>query len=764
MRSPHRRCRGLPCGALAVGLAACGGVPEAQPRPSVLVVTLDTTRADVLSPYGGAPEVSPVLGALADGGVRFTRAYTVTPLTIPAHSSLHTGQLPPQHGVRDNGDFRLGSDALTLAERFSAAGWSTMASVGAEVTRAHWGFGQGFDAYFDELPPDERGRRWQVERPAAAVVDDALDWLETASGPVFSWVHFFDAHHPYAPPPPFAERFGDRPYLGEIAYADAELGRLVRAFRARHPRSWIVVLADHGESLGEHGERFHGVLLYDPTVRIPLVLSGPEDLGGRAVDMPVSIVDIAPTLAELAGLPPVETAGRSLVPWLREGAPAARVDGSENDAGEAYVESLMGWRHYGWAPQRVLVRPEHKTFDGAPPRLYVAADRLERHDLAGEPDRAATIAADQARLDELGTGSPTTAAAGLSAEQSAQLVALGYLQPTGAAVEEVPWRSGLPQPRARLPVLAQVEAARQLLQAGDTAAASAQLDAVLEADPGLVEPARLRIHLALRQHRLTDARGWAEALVSRSRSSSSLQLLGSVWLQSGDPLRALPLFEEAVRLDPGFAPAWHGLLQARYQLGDGGGLAADTARAQEHLPDDPLIMGMTGLVLALGDDPGAARAALEQALDTDPGLPLLRHVLGVIALREGQPDEAESRLREELELRPSFVPARRALIGLLAEQKRYRDQLAELERMLPLLPEDPATAHSRAQALLNLGEVDAAAAEVERCRALAPRYPGCALLQANVLAAQGRMDAAKAVFAEAQALARELAETPAAGP
>lgn len=755
MRSPDRRSCGLLVSMAAAGFAACSG-PSSP--PSVLIVTLDTTRADMLSPYGGPPEVSPALSALADSGVRFTRAYTVTPLTIPAHSSLHTGQLPPQHGVRDNGDFRLGSEALTLAERFSAAGWSTMASVGAEVTRAHWGFGQGFDAYFDELPPNERGRRWQVERPAEAVVDDAVGWLKTASGPVFSWVHLFDAHHPYAPPSPYAERFEDRPYLGEIAYADAELGRLVAAFRDRDPRSWIVVLADHGESLGEHGERFHGVLLYDPTVRIPMVLSGPEDLGGRAVDLPVSIVDVAPTLAELAGLPAEATAGRSLVPLLRGAGPV------ESDRYEAYVESLMGWRHYGWAPQRVLVRPEHKTFDGDPPRLYLASDRLERHDLGGDPDRAASVAADLARLDVLGSTGAVAAAAGLSAEQSAQLVALGYLQPSGAAVEDVPWRSGLPQPRARLPVLAQVEEARQMLQSGDATGAAAQLDALLQSDPGLLEPARLRIHLALRQHRLTEARQWAETLVERSRSSSTLQLLGSVWLQSGDPLRALPPLEEAVRLDPGFAPAWHGLLQARYLLGDSAGLAADTARAQVRLPDDPLIMGMTGLVLALGDDPESARLALERALGTDPGLPLLRHVLGLIALREGRPEEAESRLREELELRPSFVPSRRALIGLLAEQKRYRDQLAELERVLPLLPEDPATAHSRAQALLNLGEVDGAAAEVARCRALAPRYPGCALLQANVLAAQGRMDDAKAVFIEAQALARELAEGPAAAP
>ena len=752
-----RRCG---VGWVLMPLLGCSGSPavvDALPRPpSFLVVTLDTTRADVLSPYGGPPQLTPTASRLAADGVVFERAYTVTPLTIPAHASLHSGLLPPRHGVRDNGDFRLADDVVTLAERFSAAGWHTMASVGAEVTRSHWGFGQGFDQYFDTMPAGTGGGRWRVERSGAAVVDDAIGWLADTDGPFFAWVHLFDAHHPYVAPAPWSDQWADRPYLAEVAFADAQLGRLVAALeqQGRLDNTWIVVLSDHGEGLGDHGERMHGVLLYDSTVRIPLIIRPPQGLPGpRRLRAPASIVDLAPTLEALAPLAPVPSDGVSFAPWLGLTAPAENIDR------HAYVESVYGWRHYGWAPQRAVVRTQDKLVDGAPPALFLAADRGEQHDVAAA--HPTDVQAALAVLRGMSVEGPSTAeSVGLSAEQSAQLAALGYLEPTGDVMGTVPWDATLPAPISQLPLLARVEDARGALQAGDSDTARAVLDALLAESPGLVEPQRLRVQMDLAAGDTSAALARAEALVERSRGSGTLELLGTVLLHRGDASGALQPLRAAVELDPGYAPAWHGLLHAHYLLGDAVGLDLSARRAAQHHPRDPLVMGMQGLVLALDGDTASARAAMRAALDADPVQPLLHYALGVIALHEGAAVDAEARFRDELGNRPSFAPARRALIGLLAEQRRYAEQLQELELMVAQLPRDVPTAHSRAQARFNLGDIEGAAEEVDRCRTLSPRYPGCALLQANVLAKQGDMPGAKAAFAEAQDLAAELASSP----
>ena len=213
-------------------LLSLGCSKEAPQRPNIILITLDTTRADVMGAYGGNPQATPAFDALASEGLLLDRAYTVTPLTIPAHSSLFTGLWPPRHGVRDNGDFFLSEGADTLAEHLLAQGYETMASVSAQVTSHHWGFAQGFNAFFDDMGSSQEAEsnRWKVERPGESAMDDAVAWLEdrkTPDQPFFAWVHLFDAHHPYVPPQPYKSRFAGKPYLGEVATADAQVGRLL---------------------------------------------------------------------------------------------------------------------------------------------------------------------------------------------------------------------------------------------------------------------------------------------------------------------------------------------------------------------------------------------------------------------------------------------------------------------------------------------------------------------------------------------------------
>ncbi|MEQ1506543.1 MAG: sulfatase, partial [Myxococcota bacterium] len=424
--------------AVVVAGAGCGSLGGDRP-PNVLVVTLDTTRVDVVGAYGdpAAPSVTPVLDRLATDAIRFDRAYTVTPLTIPAHSSLFTGLLPPRHGVRDNGDARLSDAATTLAERLSAAGYQTMASVGAEVTSRHWGFAQGFDVFRDPAPGPGNPTavdRWRVERPADQVVDDAIRWLAAADPerPWFVWVHLYDAHAPYAPPP--AYRSLD-PYRGEVAFADAQLGRLLAAVRASGEageaddgdpataadddadrggldRTWVTVLADHGESLGEHGEAAHGVLVYDVTTRIPWIVRPPGGVPARSIDAPVSGVDLTPTLLGALGLPAGDVDGFDL-------SSAITGDWTPDSDRGVYVESRYAYVHYGWAVQRAWVDGRSTLIDSTVRRLFDRSDVPQRRDLApSEPDRAAALAA---ALDAYAatlvspSGGPTLAPAAVSA-------------------------------------------------------------------------------------------------------------------------------------------------------------------------------------------------------------------------------------------------------------------------------------------------------------------------------------------------------------
>ncbi|MBK9369294.1 MAG: sulfatase [Deltaproteobacteria bacterium] len=284
-----------------LALMAC-----ADPRPSILLVTLDTTRADRLGPYGYMLAQTPTLDALAAQGVVYTRAYATCPLTIPSHASLFTGRTPPSHGVRDNGDYVLPETAITLAERFAEAGWRTAAFTAAFPTQARWGLNQGFERYHDPLRRLPTQLDWSDQRAADEVITDALATLPGLAKdgePLFVWVHLFDAHWPYEPPEPALSAHPGRPYDGEITFADAELGRLIAWFDEARPGGVVVITADHGEGLGDGGERTHGFLLHDGTVRVPLIVRAPGLTALGRVDDPVSHIDVAPTLLNLAGLP-----------------------------------------------------------------------------------------------------------------------------------------------------------------------------------------------------------------------------------------------------------------------------------------------------------------------------------------------------------------------------------------------------------------------------------------------------------------------------
>ena len=293
----------------------------------MLLVSIDTLRADRLGSYGYAAAETPRLDALAARGLRFAQATTVIPLTLPAHSSLMTGTFPAHHGVRDNGGFYLAEEQVTLAEVLSERGYRTGGFIAAFVLDGRWGIGQGFGRYFDDFDLDgyeQAAGMDAIQRPGSTVVDQALEWLDAdRDQKFFAWVHLYDPHTPYEAPEPYRVRFprtASGAYDAEIAVADTQLGRLLDKLQVdgRLDETLVVVLSDHGEMLGEHGEHTHGFFIYDAAVHIPLIIAGPG-VPARVVPNQVRIVDVMPTVLDLLGEPaPPAVQGVSLRP-LAEG-------------------------------------------------------------------------------------------------------------------------------------------------------------------------------------------------------------------------------------------------------------------------------------------------------------------------------------------------------------------------------------------------------------------------------------------------------------
>ncbi len=309
--------------------------------PDVVLITIDTLRADHVGAYGADHGATPNIDRLAEESVLFESALTTAPLTLPAHASMMTGLLPPQHGVRHNGVYFLRNEARTLAEEFREGGWATGAVLGAFVLSSQFGLQQGFDLYDDHFGEHRSSGSGFVERSAGEVTDQALRWVESVDAPFFLWVHYYDPHADYHPVEPHKSRFPGSPYVAEIAYTDAELGRLLEALRSRDrwANTVVALTSDHGEGLGQHGESTHGYFLYESVLRVPLLLRGPGLNAGNRRSDPVSNAAVGPTLASLAKLPPLDS---SALPSLVE------VDRASDTP--IYAETLAPQLDFGWAP------------------------------------------------------------------------------------------------------------------------------------------------------------------------------------------------------------------------------------------------------------------------------------------------------------------------------------------------------------------------------------------------------------------------------
>ncbi|ANM28912.1 hypothetical protein ABI59_03765 [Acidobacteria bacterium Mor1] len=470
-----------------------GGCHDPAPAGAVILITMDTTRADRLGCYGYDKAETPSIDALAAEGTLFEQAQSPISTTLASHSSMFTGNYPPVHGVRYNGMFTLGEDSVTVAEMLSEAGFRTGGFPAAPPLAPPTGVGQGFEEY--ELPPkpDDKevrggGQGHQGDHDhgyARLAVDStktALDFVRRHKGePFFLWIHYWDPHAPWEPPFPYSSRFAGRPYDGELAYADAELGKLFDQLKAEG--AWddtlIVLAGDHGEGLYEHGERWHAHLAYQTTLHVPLIVKAPGGVGaGRRVPEPVSLVDVGPTILDYAGMAmPGEIDGYSLRPVVEGADPVRRA---------LYLEAISGALVFGWSPLEGLRLDNWKLIDSGQPELYdLATDPGELNNLYDqEIERAEELRAELTKMRADWDSSASAKASvdtPISQEQLDYLASLGYLGGATATTELD--RENAPQPREMLHLEPGIFEGREQAEAGYHELAIATYERVLAVDP-----------------------------------------------------------------------------------------------------------------------------------------------------------------------------------------------------------------------------------------------------------------------------------------
>ncbi len=649
----------------AGGCGSGEGRQERKPAtpPSVLLVTLDTTRADHLGAYGATNGATPRLDELAARGVVFERAYAVAPMTLPAHTAMLTGLLPTRTGVRWNGEQRLAGPPdgpPTLAEHFRAAGYATAGFVSAAVLDHAFGLERGFSTYDDAIAGGGgTNSRWKAERPARETVARALAWLEAQPGdrPLFLWVHLFEPHDPYAPPEPFASRYREDPYSGEIAAADDALGALLAHRRFRPQAGAIVsVLGDHGESLGEHGEATHGILLHEAALRIPWIVAAPH-LAPRRLGAAVSQVDLMPTLLALAGIGTTSSGSASGGSESDGVGLAAEMRGESGERSRTlYAESLYASALYGWAPLYSTRRGEYKWVAGLRGELYdYLADPGETRDLrAAVPAAAGALnrALVEIRNHELPAGGSIAA---VDAALAADLQSLGYL----AGGEHPSAEEATVDPRDRIAVHERLRAIDAQWRRGAVREAEQALDELFASEPQ---------NLLLRQVVEQQLRGALRQLAASDPAATAAL-----------SIRLAQLVAASGRRD-----------EARELL----------ARAAEP-PADPATQALAHLslaTLALGERRFAeAERAARAALALEPRNAAAQNTLAIALDDLGRIAEAEAAYGAALALDPTLYRSELNLALLLAGQPGRRAETAEhLRRFLARAPaDDPRIAEAQ---------------------------------------------------------------------
>ncbi len=675
-RSAIRWRRALLAGLVQIAVWSCAREGASNPRfpnAPVVLISIDTLRSDRLPIYGHERGSTPAIDALRRDGILAARAYTHVPLTLPAHASLFTGLLPPDHGVRDNLGYPLRPNLPRLAKLLADAGYATGGAVSAAILRRASGIADGF-AVWDEPGDGDGLAAAQAERAGPATLAAILPWLRSsANGPFFLFLHLYEPHAPHRPPAPFASRFQSA-YDGEVAAADATVGELVAELRRldAYDRAIVVLLSDHGEGLGDHGEQEHGVFLYREALQVPLVVKLPGSLlEGTTIEAPAQLVDVLPTVLGLTGVPaPAGLPGRSLLDLERG-------DRSSTTGGEAaaesrrlYAETYYPRLHFGWSELRSMIEGRLHFIDGPDPELYdLDADPAERAPvLDREPAAARTLRAALAAVPRT-LEQPVAE----SPETRDRLASLGYLSGGSGAASS---SSALPDPKSKLAVLASLERAIDAEARGDLDAAAVALRELVVAEPDS-ESARAALARVLERSGAAAERPPEHAAAIADRAALAE---GAAAASAGDRDRAIALLRP---------------------LADRGDRAAMVALAT---------------TLSDGGRAAEARAWVERALEAGGGDAIAHETLGLLLLRAGDAAAAIEPLRRATTLDPSRANAWN-LLGVALERGAgdHAAAIAAWQRALAIAP-------GRFDVLYNLATVAADAGQTELARSSFARF------------------------------------------
>lgn len=716
----------LPILTLTTGLvllSACGGdtapsgkgsaAPDATyPNAPVVLISIDTLRSDRLPAYGYDGVETPALDALRADSILYKRAYAQYPLTLPSHASIFTGMLPPEHGVRDNVGFRLETEGLPfLPRQLQEKGYHTGGAVSAYVLRADTGIGDGYDFYEDSFNLRGGASLGANQRPGSDTVARAIEWLDTVANdekPFFLFVHLYDPHMPHTPPEPFASRFAD-PYDGEIATADAAVGELLDAMKRLgvYDSSLIVLLSDHGEGLGDHGEIEHGILLYREVLQVPLMLKLPgstagQTLAGTTIERPVSLTEVQPTIASLVGL------GGS-APMLNEA----------GDGFPIYAETYYPRFHLGWSDLASVIEGDLHYIEGPDPELY---------DLANDPgqtknilrERRSDFAALRDQLADLRREPETPAAA--DPETAERLAALGYLA-GGASLGSGP----LPDPKASLHLLPKLTRAARFQSEQKYAEAAVILKEILEENENLVDAWENLGQCLHALHRYDEAvTAYGKALELSSGSDHIALGAARLFLEMGRLDDAEAHAKLALPTNP--ANAHRDLARIALARGDLDGAEAAakaSLEARSNAVAPHLILAQASLTRQ--DIPAAGKhllnaEAVQARRQADEDVPGLFFIRGEILAYEGRTAEAGQAFLEEIRRFPADTRPYCRLAILYALEQRPREAVGILQKMVQDNP-SPLAYAAAIDTLRILGDATAAERLRQHALGLFPEHP-----------------------------------------
>lgn len=628
-----------------------------KPAVPVVLITLDTVRADHLGCYGFAAAETPALDALARDSIRFANAFTVVPITLPSHAVILTGTYPMWNGVRDYASAGLAASVPTLAEAMKRRGYQTAAFVSAFALDSMFGLNRGFDRYDEPVAAAASSAELMLlTRPGDATTTRMLSWLDGHDRtPFFLWLHLYDAHSPYRAPSPYRDRFADHPYDGAIAFDDAQVGRVLTALRrkALYDRALVIVTSDHGESLGEHDEAEHGFFVYNATLHVPLIVKWPGTRAARqVVNDPVSSIDIASTIAEAAGVPPdaIALQGQTLSRWLKPAAAPAE---------PVYAESYYARDSFGWHELRALVRGEFKYIDAPEPELYdLERDPSERANLiASHPDVAAALESAlrevEQRFDSHVIPAPESR---LDADTADKLRALGYVAyraPDGARADH----AGA-DPKQKISTFRDILRAGDLRRAGKHAQAAQLLTTLEKREPQLYvvrfEAGENDLGWGKPQDAVRDFRA---AIDLNPAFDQALLGLGRASFELGDDAEAATALEVALHLNPRNFLARLALAKVYFRESALDKAEAELSRVTAEQPALGEAHADLGVVLAATRNYAAAEREIERGLELGYRDANTLNSLGMARAELGQPQQAIEAYRQALEINPRFPAA-----------------------------------------------------------------------------------------------------------